>query len=92
MAALSKEETIEQIQDILNQLRPYIHQDGGDVEFVDFHDGIVQIRLLGACVGCGIADVTVKQGIEQALIEEVPGVIGVDDITEHENAMGGFMF
>ncbi|MGL4662113.1 MAG: NifU family protein [Culicoidibacterales bacterium] len=89
---MSKEETIAQIQDILNQLRPYIHQDGGDVEFVDFNDGIVQIRLLGACVGCGIADVTVKQGIEQALIEEVPGVIGVDDVTEHSNAMGGFMF
>lgn len=89
---LSKEETIAQIEDILNQLRPYIHQDGGDVEFVDFNDGIVQIRLLGACVGCGIADVTVKQGIEQALIEEVPGVIGVDDVTEHGDVMGGFMF
>lgn len=90
--ALSKEETIVQIEDILNQLRPYINQDGGDVEFVDFNDGIVQIRLLGACVGCGIADVTVKQGIEQALIEEVPGVIGVDDVTEHEHGPGSFMF
>ncbi|MGL4674069.1 MAG: NifU family protein, partial [Wohlfahrtiimonas sp.] len=70
----------------------YINQDGGDVEFVDFNDGIVQIRLLGACVGCGIADVTVKQGIEQALIEEVPGVIGVDDVTEHEHGPGSFMF
>lgn len=84
---INKEQTIEQIKNILNQLRPYINQDGGDVEFISFDDGIVKIQMLGACVGCGVVDMTVKQGIEQALVEEVPGVIGVDDVTEHGQTM-----
>lgn len=73
------QEKILQIEEILDAVRPYIQQDGGDVEFVELtEDGIVKIRLLGACVGCGMADVTVSQGIEVALVEEVPGVIGVE--------------
>lgn len=80
----NKEETIESIYEVLNVIRPYIQNDGGDVEFVDLtDDGIVQIRLLGACVGCGLADVTVASGIEQSLIEEVPGIIGVDLIQDN---------
>lgn len=74
----------QQINDVLQQLRPYLQRDGGDVEFVAFKDGVVSVRLLGACVGCGVSDVTLYQGIEMALIEEVPGVIGIEDVTEHE--------
>jgi|688.fasta_scaffold1487524_1 Fe-S cluster biogenesis protein NfuA len=75
----NKQETIELIEEVLMVIRPYIQNDGGDVEFVGLRDdGVVQIRLLGACVGCGLADVTVTQGIEQSLIEEVPGIIGVE--------------
>ncbi len=74
-----KKETIAQIEEVLDAIRPYIQNDGGDVEFINLtDDGIVEIRLLGACVGCGLADVTVTQGIEQSLIEEIPGIIGVD--------------
>ncbi len=81
---LNKEETIAQVEEVLEAIRPYIQNDGGDVEFVDVtEDGIVQIRLLGACVGCGLADVTVTQGIEQSLLEEVPGIIGVDLIQDN---------
>ncbi|MGL5020521.1 MAG: NifU family protein [Mycoplasmatales bacterium] len=80
----NKEETIELIEEILMVIRPYIQNDGGDVEFVGLRDdGVVQIRLLGACVGCGLADVTVTQGIEQSLIEEVPGIIGVELIQDN---------
>lgn len=75
----NKEESIELIKGVLEVIRPYIQNDGGDVEFVNLReDGVVQIRLLGACVGCGFADVTVTQGIEQSLVEEVPGIIGVE--------------
>lgn len=75
---MNKEETILLIQEVLELIRPYIQSDGGDVEFVDLSDdGIVTVRLLGACVGCGMADVTVSQGIEKSLMEEVPGVNGV---------------
>ncbi len=79
-----KKETIAQIEEVLDAIRPYIQNDGGDVEFINLtDDGIVEIRLLGACVGCGLADVTVTQGIEQSLIEEIPGIIGVDLIQDN---------
>lgn len=81
---MNNPETIAQIEEVLDAIRPYIQNDGGDVELVNFtDDGIAQIRLLGACVGCGMADFTVTQGIEQSLVEEVPGVIGVDLIDDN---------
>lgn len=67
-----------QIKIILNKIRPYLQQDGGDVEFVEFKDGIVYVKMLGACIGCSSIDVTVKDGIEALLLEDVPGVIGVE--------------
>lgn len=76
---MTREEQIKEIKEVLDAIAPFVQADGGDVEFVDLTpEGVVQIRLLGACVGCGLADVTVYQGIEQALIEEVEGVIGVE--------------
>jgi Fe-S cluster biogenesis protein NfuA len=77
---ITEDDIIPQIQEVLSFLRPYIQRDGGDVEFVEYKDGIVSIRLLGACVGCAIADVTLYDGIERALIEEVPGVIGIEPV------------
>lgn len=76
---MKREEQIKEIKEVLDAIAPFVQADGGDVEFVDLTpEGVVQIRLLGACVGCGLANVTVYQGIEQALIEEVEGVIGVE--------------
>lgn len=77
---ITEEDSVAQIQEVLAFLRPYIQRDGGDVEFVKFDEGIVYIRLLGACVGCAIADITLYDGIERALIEEVPGVIAIEPI------------
>lgn len=72
---MSKEQ---QIIDTINKIRPYINRDGGDVEFVSFDEqGIVTVKMLGACVGCAIVDQTVNYGIEALLMEEVPGVTGV---------------
>lgn len=67
-----------QIKTILNKIRPYLQQDGGDVEFVEFKEGIVYVKMLGACIGCSSIDITVKDGIEALLLEDVPGVIGVE--------------
>lgn len=76
---MTREEQIKEIKEVLDAIAPFVQADGGDVEFVDLTpEGVVQIRLLGACVGCGLADVTVYQGIEQALTEEVEAVIGVE--------------
>ncbi len=68
------------IKNILNRIRPYLQNDGGDAEFVKFEDGIVYIRMLGACIGCGSLDSTLKDGIEAILLEEVEGVIGVENV------------
>ncbi|AOG60688.1 hypothetical protein SHELI_v1c07390 [Spiroplasma helicoides] len=62
----------QKVKDILDQLRVYVTQDGGDMEFVALKDRIVYIRLLGNCVGCGLTEITYKEGIESILFEEFP--------------------
>jgi len=62
---------------VIEKLRPYIQRDGGDVEFVKVEDGIVTVRMLGACAECMALDDTLKIGIEATLLEEVPGVKAV---------------
>jgi Fe-S cluster biogenesis protein NfuA len=63
---------------VLEKIRPYIQRDGGDVEFVRVdQDGVVTVRMLGACMDCMALDTTLKEGIEANLIEEVVGVKAV---------------
>lgn len=64
----------EEIEAVLDQIRPMLQADGGDVEFVDVNDGVVKLRLRGACAGCPMATTTLHQGIERLLREQVPGV------------------
>lgn len=71
-----------QIEETLEKIRPFIRRDGGDVEFVDFIDGIVYIKMRGACADCSLIDTTISDGIEIILQEEVPGVVGVKLDTE----------
>ena len=71
----------EQIKNVIHKLRPYLQRDGGDIEYVDFKDGIVYVRMLGACAGCTMIDDTLKDGVEQILMEEVPGVLEVQNIS-----------
>ncbi len=71
----------QKIETIINQLRQYIQQDGGDLEFIDFDEqGIVKVRLHGACVGCPGAAMTLKNGVEARLMEAVPEVKGVERV------------
>lgn len=66
----------EQILEVLETIRPALHSDGGDVEFIDFDDsaGVLQLRFLGACGDCPISDVTLRQGIERRILSAVPAV------------------
>lgn len=66
------------VKNLITKIRPYLQHDGGDVEFVRFEDGIVYVRMLGACVGCASIDLTLKDGIEAIILEDVPGVIAVE--------------
>jgi len=65
---------VELIEDTLDTIRPALREDGGDVEVVGFDDGIVQLRLVGACSACPISTVTVKQGIERRIKSAIPEV------------------
>ena len=65
----------EQVEAALDKVRPMLQRDGGDVELVDVtDDGVVQVRLKGACGGCPMATMTLKNGIERILKEQVPAV------------------
>ena len=73
--------TEEKIKGIINKIRPYLIGDGGDIEFVKYEDGILYIKMLGACAGCALIDYTLKDGIEMAIKEEVPEVKEVVNIS-----------
>ena len=71
---------VKEIKRILEKIRPYLNSEGGDLEYVDFKDGVVYIRLLGACDGCMAMDYTLKDGIEALLVENVPEVLEVKNV------------
>jgi Fe-S cluster biogenesis protein NfuA len=70
----------ESVQAALDKIRPMLQRDGGDVELVDVEGGIVKVRLKGACKGCPMSQMTLKNGIEKHLKQEVPGVDSVESV------------
>jgi Fe-S cluster biogenesis protein NfuA len=64
----------EKVEAALNKIRPALRADGGDVELVDVQDGIVKVKLTGACGGCPMSQMTLKMGIERLLKKEVPDI------------------
>jgi len=69
-----------QVEEVLDKLRPFLQRDGGDCELVDVEDGIVKLRLMGACGSCPSSTITLKAGIERALMEEIPEVKEVQQV------------
>ena len=67
----------EKVQAVLNKIRPMLQADGGDVELVDVEDGVVKVRLQGACAGCPMSQMTLKNGIEKLLKNDIPEVKSV---------------
>ena len=80
MAEQNTLEQVQQVQDVLDKLRPFLLRDGGDCELVDVEDGIVKLRLLGACGSCPSSTITLNAVIERALFEEVPGILEVEQV------------
>jgi len=64
----------EKVEQVLDKIRPSLQADGGDVELVDVEEGVVKVRLTGACGGCPMSQMTLKMGIERILKKEVPEV------------------
>jgi len=81
---MTEYELIAKIEEILDTLRPNIQMDGGDIKFVRFEDGVVYVRMLGACVGCPVSSYTLKLGIEDALKEQLSEVREVVAVTDDE--------
>lgn len=70
----------DKINEVLNKLRPYLQNDGGDVLFQKYENGVVYVKLVGACGNCPYAENTMEGGIETALISEIPEVIRVVNV------------
>lgn len=70
----------EKIISIIDELRPFLINDGGNIEFIKYEDNIVYIKMMGACSNCEMLDLTLKDGIEAAIKEEVPEVLEVINI------------
>ena len=64
----------------LQDIRPALRRDGGDVEFVDVKDGVVQVRLQGACAGCPMSQMTLAFGIQRAIKEKIPEIVRVEAV------------
>ena len=71
----------EEVQKVLDQLRPSLQADGGDAELVGIEDnGVVKLKLTGACAGCPMSQLTLKEGIEKTLKEKIPQVTRVEAV------------
>ena len=70
----------EKVQAAIDQIRPTLQRDGGDVELVEVEDGLVKVRLTGACKGCPMSQMTLKNGIEKFLKKEIPGIKSVEGV------------
>ena len=80
---MKNDETVKLIKKTIKKIRPYLIADGGDIDFI-IADGLVYVKLLGACLGCSSSGDTITNSVEALLLEEVPGVIGVEVVEEVE--------
>ncbi len=72
----------EQVEEVMKEIRPSLQADGGDIELigVDEATGVVSVKLVGACAGCPMSQMTLQMGVERILKERVPGVTSVENV------------
>ncbi len=70
----------DKVQLVINRIRPQLQADGGDIELVDIVDGVVKVKLRGACAGCPMSQMTLKMGVENYLKKEIPEVKSVEAV------------
>jgi len=77
----TKQAITEKVKNVIGQIRPYLQQDGGDIEFIDLtDDNVVNVRLFGACGSCPYSTMTLKNGVESAMKKAIPEVKSVEAI------------
>lgn len=69
------------IKELIDEIRPFLMADGGDIEFVKYEDNIVYVKMNGACANCHMLDLTLKDGIESMLMEEIPEIQAVINLS-----------
>ena len=77
---MKNDEIVNKILVLIEKLKPFLISDGGNLEFVKYEDNIVYVRLMGACKDCEMMDVTLKEGIEEIIINEIPEVKEVKNV------------
>lgn len=77
---INLKKTERKIQEIIDKLRPFLINDGGNIEFLKYENNIVYIRMTGACANCQMLDYTLRDGIAAAIINEIPEVIDVVNV------------
>jgi len=83
-AVLDDDRMFDIVEEIFrSQINPAVGQHGGRIDLLDVEDGVVVIRMMGGCQGCGMANQTLRQGVDQSLTRMVPGYRGIRDITDH---------
>ena len=83
-AVLDDDQMFDIVEEIFrSQINPAVAQHGGRIDLLDVEDGVVVIRMMGGCQGCGQANQTLRQGVDQSLQRMVPGYRGIRDITDH---------
>lgn len=70
----------QRVDKALDQIRPAIRMDGGDVELIDVEEGIARVRMMGACGGCPMSTMTLKMGIERAIRQQIPEIKSVEAV------------
>lgn len=84
---MNREQTIEKIAVALEEIRPFLKSDGGDISFIDLEDdGTVKVKLHGACTGCSVNQMTLKSGVEMTVKKHAPEVSRVVEVGMVENA------
>lgn len=73
-------EKIDLIKEVINDIKPYLNNDGGDIEFIKYEDNYVYVKLFGACSHCGYQDYTLNNGILELIQEKVPEVISIINV------------
>jgi Fe-S cluster biogenesis protein NfuA len=70
----------ERVEQAIEKIRPFLQRDGGDIELVEIRDGVVKVRLKGACMGCPMSQITLQEGVGRALKKEVPEIVKVEAV------------
>jgi len=70
----------EKVEKAIEKIRPFLQRDGGDIELVDIVDGVVKVRLKGACSGCPMSQMTMREGVGKALKKDIPEIVRVEAV------------